>query len=106
MDIRSTARQAPTVKELIDRFIDEHLPKLECTNAKDQRSMLNGLVLPDWRTRKVADITPTDVDRLLTKIALGRPRPSKTAPKTKRRTPLKPPKPTPIRANRAGEMLR
>ena len=106
MDIRTTARQAPTVKELIDRYIDEHLPKLECTNAKDQSSMLNGLVLPDWRTRKVADITPTDVDHLLTKIALGRPRPSKTAPKTKRRTPLKPPKPTPIRANRAGEMLR
>ena len=106
MDIRTTARQAPTVKELIDRFIDEHLPKLEGTNAKDQISMLNGLVLPDWRTRKVADITPTDVDRLLTKIALGRPRPSKTAPKTKRRTPLKPPKPTPIRANRAGEVLR
>ncbi len=106
MDVRSTARQAPTVKELIDRFIDEHLPKLEGTNAKDQISMLNGLVLPDWRTRKVADITPTDVDRLLTKIALGRPRPSKTAPKTKRRAPLKPPKPTPIRANRAGEVLR
>ena len=73
MDVRTTARQAPTVTELIDRFIDEHLPKLEGTNAKDQISMLNGLVLPDWRTRKVADITPTDVDRLLTKIALGRP---------------------------------
>lgn len=106
MDIRSTARQAPTVKELIERFVDEHLPKLASGNAKDQASMLNGLVLPEWRSRKVADITPTDVDRLLTKIALGRPRPSKKAPKTKRRTPLKPSKPTPVRANRAGEVLR
>ena len=106
MDVRTNARHAPLVKDLIDRFIDEHLPKLEATNAKDQISMLNGLVLPDWRNRKVADITPTDVDRLLTKIALGRPRPSKTAPKTKRRTPLKPPKPTPVRANRLGEVLR
>jgi integrase len=106
MDDRTNARHAPIVKDLIDRFIDEHLPKLAATNAKDQISMLNGLVLPDWRTRKVADITPTDVDRLLTKIALGRARPSKTAPKAKRKTSLKPAKPTPVRANRAGEMLR
>jgi integrase len=106
MDTRTNARHAPVIKDLIDRFIDEHLPKLEATNAKDQISMLNGLVLPDWRTRKVADITPTDIDRLLTKIALGRPRPSKTAPKTKRRTALKPAKPTPVRANRVGEVLR
>ena len=106
MDTRTNARHAPIMKDLIDRFIDEHLPKLEATNAKDQISMLNGLVLPDWRTRKVADITPTDIDRLLTKIALGRPRPSKTAPKTKRRAALKPAKPTPIRANRVGEVLR
>jgi integrase len=106
MDVRTNARHAPIVKDLIDRFIDEHLPKLAVTNAKDQISMLNGLVLPDWRTRKVADITPTDVDRLLTKIALGRARPSKTAPKAKRKTPLKPAKPTPVRANRLGEVLR
>ena len=71
MDDRTNARHAPIMKDLIERFINEHLPKLAGTNAKDQISMLNGLVLPDWRTRKVADITPTDVDRLLTKIALG-----------------------------------
>jgi len=106
MDMRTNARHAPIMKDLIDRFIDEHLPKLAATNAKDQISMLNGLVLPDWRTRKVADITPTDVDRLLAKIALGRARPSKTAPKAKRKTPLKPAKPTPVRANRLGEVLR
>ena len=106
MDTRTNARHAPIMKDLIDRFIDEHLPKLAATNAKDQISMLNGLVLPDWRTRKVADITPTDIDRLLTRIAAGRPRPSKTAPKAKRKTPLKPAKPTPVRANRLGEVLR
>ena len=106
MDDRTNARHAPVVKDLIERFIDEHLPKLATTNAKDQISMLNGLVLPDWRTRKVADITPTDVDRLLTKIALGRARPSKTTPKAKRKTPLKPAKPIPVRANRLGEVLR
>ncbi len=39
--------------------------------------MLEKLILPEWKKRKVADITPTDVDRLLTKIAAGRARPSK-----------------------------
>jgi len=39
MDVRTNARHAPIVKDLIDRFIDEHLPKLEVTNAKDQISM-------------------------------------------------------------------
>ena len=43
--------------------------------------MLKTLVVPEWRSRKVADITPTDVDRLLTKIAAGRPRVWKKAAK-------------------------
>lgn len=80
LDTRKAARGAPTVKELAERFIEEHLPKLAPTNASDQKSMLEKLVLPEWKNRKVADITPTDVDRLLTKIAAGRARPSKKKP--------------------------
>lgn len=106
LDTRKAARGAPTVKELAERFIEEHLPKLAPTNASDQKSMLEKLVLPEWKNRKVADITPTDVDRLLTKIAAGRARPSKKKPTQKRRKKLAPPEPTPVRANRAGEMLR
>jgi integrase len=68
--------------------------------------MMTKLVLPDWRNRLVTDITPTDVDRLLTKIAEGRARPAKPKTRTKRRAPLVPAKPTPIRANRVGEVLR
>lgn len=41
-----------------------------------------------------------------TKIAAGGARPSKKKPTQKRRNKLAPPKPTPVRANRAGEMLR
>ena len=74
MDVRTNARHAPTVEELIDRHIDEHLPKLSASSAKDQASMLKTLVLPEWRSRKVTDIRPTDIDRLLTKVAAGRPR--------------------------------
>ncbi len=103
---RRSARIAPTVKELAERYIEEHLPKLAKTNASDQISMLQKLVLPEWKGRMVADITPTDVDRLLTKIAAGRARPAKPQPTQKRRKPLAPARPTPVRANRAGEMIR
>jgi integrase len=118
MDVRTSARHAPTVEELVERYIDEHLPKLSASSAKDQASMLRTLVLPEWRSRKVVDITPTDVDRLLTKVAAGRPRVWKktvkpiTAPrafKAKRTKPKSAPtpyKPTPVRANRVGEVLR
>ena len=36
--------------------------------------MLKTLVLPEWQSCKVTDIPPTDIDRLLTKIAAGTPR--------------------------------
>ena len=106
LDARKAHRTAPTVKELAERYIEEHLPKLAKTNASDQISMLQKLVLPEWKGRMVADITPTDVDRLLTKIAAGRARPAKLKPTQKRRKTLAPTRPTPVRANRAGEMIR
>ena len=118
MDVRNSARHAATVNELVERYIDEHLPKLAPSSAKDQASMLRTMILSEWRSRKVTDITPTDVDRLLTKIAAGRPRvvkkpvkpakPTRTY-KSKKAKPKQPPKaykPTPVRANRVGEVLR
>ena len=70
--------------------------------------MLKKLIEPHWKHRLVAEIEPADVERVLNLIAEGRSRPAKSRKelKGKRRTPLKPPKPTPVRANRAGEMLR
>jgi len=106
LDNRKAGRTAPTISELAQRYIEEHLPKLAPTNASDQVSMLEKLVLPEWKSRKMVDITPTDVDRLLVKIAEGRARPAKPKPNQKRRTSVAPAKPTPVRANRAGEMLR
>jgi hypothetical protein len=54
-------RTAPTVKKLAERYIEEHLPKLATTNASDPISKLHKLVLPEWKGRMVADITPTYV---------------------------------------------
>jgi integrase len=106
LDTRQSTRTAPLMKDLIDRIVEEHLPKLETTNASNQKSMLTKLVLPDWRNRLVTDITPTNVDRLLPKIAEGRARPAKPKTRSKRRAPLVPAKPTPVRANRVGEVPR
>jgi len=106
LESRQEALAAATVRELINRYIEEHTAKLASRNAADQTSMLRKLVEPEWGARKVAEITSSDVDRLLAKIAAGRARPRKEKPKTKRKRPLAKPRPTPIRANRVGEVLR
>jgi len=90
---------------MIDRYIREHLPKLSPTNAADQVSMLRKMLEPAWGNRLVTDITKTDVAKFLDVVAEGRPRPSKTRPNNRARK-LQGHKPTPVRANRMGEVLR
>ena len=103
---REDDRDAPRIPALIDRYLKEHAVHLSARNASDQESMLRKLVEPHWKNKLVAEIEPAEVERLLSLIAAGRARPAKAQAKGKRRKPLQPPKPTPIRANRAGEMLR
>lgn len=103
---RDERRIAPTIKDLIERYLDEHGPRLSKDYARDQRNMLNKYVLSKWRDRKVIDIRPADVDALLAEIAKGRARPSKAKTKQKRLKPLAPSKPTPIQANRVGGIIR
>ena len=66
---------------------------------------MHKLVAPDWGNRLVTEITKADVEKLLSKIAAGRARPSKTKPNNRARK-LQGAKPTPVRANRVGEVLR
>lgn len=102
---RKEIRAAPRIPELIDRYLREHAAHLAPLNAADQASMLHKLVLPHWKHRLVAEIEPSDVERILDMIAAGRARPAKDKAKS-RRGKLAAARPTPIRANRAGEMLR
>lgn len=102
MEERSEARTLPRVADLVDRYKEEHLPRLAPRNASDQASMLDKIVMPVWRNKLVEEITPMDVDALLSVVAKGRPRPSKKADRSE----IDKVKPTPVRANRCGEVLR
>ena len=102
---REAKREAPRVTDLIERYCAEHLPKLSARSAADQRSALAKMVEPVWGRMLVTEITPTDVDKLLTKVAEGRARPHKEKPNNRARK-LQGAKPTPVRANRIGEVLR
>lgn len=98
-------RTAPHVSDMIERYIAEHVVKLAPANAADQKAMLAKLVAPHWGNKLVTAITKTDVAKLLAKIAEGRARPAKEKPNNRARK-LQGPKPTPVRANRVGEVLR
>ena len=102
---KESGREAPRFKDLIERYTEVHLPHLSPTNASDQKSMLAKLVAPEWGNRLVTEITPYDVEKLLNKVAAGRARPSKAKPNNRARK-LQGTKPTPVRANRTGEVLR
>jgi hypothetical protein len=102
---REDLREAPRVKDMIDRYIREHLPKLAPVNASDQTSMLRKIVEPALGNRLVTDITKSDLAQFLDVLAEGRPRPSKHKPNNRARK-LQGHKPTPVRANRVGEVLR
>ena len=102
---RGSLREAPRVDDLIERYCAQHLPKLAKRNASDQKSALVKMVAPVWGRKLVTEITSTDVDKLLTMVAEGRARPHKEKPNNRARK-LQPAKPTPVRANRIGEVLR
>jgi len=105
LEVREGFREAPRVKDMIDRYIVEHLPKLAKNNAGDQVSMLRKMLEPAWGNKLVTEITKSDVARFFDFVAEGRPRPSKAKPNNRARK-LQGHKPTPIRANRMGEVLR
>ena len=102
---RQQMREQPRIRYLIDRYLIEHASKLAKANEADQHSMMEKLVAPHWENRLVSEITRSDVEQLLTKVAEGRARPHKAKPNNRARK-LQGPKKTPIRANRVGEALR
>jgi len=102
---RTAMREAPRVTDLIDRYVEVHLPHLAQLNAADQASMMKTFIAPAWGKMLVTEVSAYDVELLLTKVAEGRARPAKAKPRNRARK-LKGARPTPVRANRVGEVVR
>jgi integrase len=62
-------REAPTVSDLCKRYIVEHLPKKRVSSQGDDVSMIANDILPKLKSRKVADVTFSDIDALHRQIA-------------------------------------
>jgi integrase len=63
--MRTATRTAPTVRELAERFMTEHVtPKRKATTARTYRGYLDNDVLPALGTRAVTDVTREDIARL------------------------------------------
>jgi integrase len=102
---RGALREAPRVSNLINRYVEVHLPHLAALNSADQRSMMKKFISPAWSRMLVTEVLAYDVELLLTKVAEGRARPAKQRPNNRARK-LQGAKPTPVRANRVGEVVR
>jgi integrase len=63
---RIAEREAPTVNELCDRYLEEHAVKKR-SEAEDRR-MIDRTVRPELGTRKVAEIIYDDINRLHRKL--------------------------------------
>lgn len=80
---RQTRRKAPTIKDLCDDYMERHaLPNKRPVSVRDDRSMIEGIVLPKLGTKKAEDVTRRDIETLLHRM-----------------------KDTPYRANRVRSLL-
>jgi integrase len=61
-------REAPTVNELIERFQNEHLPRLRASSAFDYRNMIAKHIAPALGRLRVHEVSFSDVDRLHRRI--------------------------------------
>jgi integrase len=102
---RDAKREAPRVSDLTKRYVETHLQHLARLGAADQRSMMAKFIDPAWGKMLVTEVSPYDIELLLNKVAEGRARPSKQKPNNRARK-LQAAKPTPVRANRVGEVIR
>lgn len=64
MGERHAERAAPDMQDLADRYMEEHLPKKRPSSQRNDRHMLNALILPPLRRLKVADVAYADIDAL------------------------------------------
>jgi integrase len=77
-------RAAPTVGDLCDRYIAEHLPRKRPLSQRDFLAIINTIIRPKLGRSRVADVRLADVQRLHREVSSH----------------------APVRANRVGSLLR
>lgn len=65
---RTEARRAPTMDDLCDVFVDEHLGKRRPTTQKEYKAIVKTYIRPALKHLKVAAVTTDDVEALHRKI--------------------------------------
>jgi integrase len=73
MGERHEARAAPTVGDLCDRYITEHLPKKRPLSQRDFRAIINTIIRPTLGSSKVADVQFADIERVHRELSLHAP---------------------------------
>jgi len=68
MGERHEERAAPTVNDLVDRYLSEHAPRKRERSRRDDQSMIAQWIKPELGNRKVADVRHEDIERLHRKI--------------------------------------
>ena len=68
MGERYEERAAPTVNDLVDRYLSEHAPRKRERSRRDDQSMIAQWIKPELGNRKVADVRHEDIERLHRKI--------------------------------------
>jgi integrase len=93
MGERHEERAAPTVNELVDRYLAEHAPRKRERSRREDESLIRQWLRPELGKKKVADVRHADVERLHRKITA-------TAPTRGRKADG-----CPTRANRTAALL-
>lgn len=65
---RQDERQAPTVKDLAKRYLEEHAVKKRESSREDDKSMIDNIILPRLGSQKVVEIQYDDIDALHRKL--------------------------------------
>ena len=61
-------REAPTMADLCQRFIEEHLPKKRQSTQRNYSTIIDKLILPKLKHFKVAEVTYSDIDGVHRKV--------------------------------------
>ncbi|MEO1966322.1 tyrosine-type recombinase/integrase [Hyphomonas sp.] len=73
LEARNAEREAPTVRDMYERYKRDYLPKLAARSVADQKSMFEKIILPKLGAKKVSDVTFNDCEALHRKITKDRP---------------------------------